>query len=60
MNMIADLLKFMILFARRGRRQYLHAQRLEELRKVWLNHGIPTYVARKLDSGIDTGGWDSI
>ena len=33
---------------------------MEELRKTWLNHGIPTFVARKLDSTIDVGGWDSV
>ncbi|QRV91794.1 E3 ubiquitin-protein ligase UBR1 [Ceratobasidium sp. AG-Ba] len=34
---------------RRGRRQFLNAQRFEELRRIWLTHGIPTFVARKLD-----------
>ncbi|KAG8874612.1 hypothetical protein FRB97_005779 [Tulasnella sp. 331] len=45
---------------RRGRRQYLHQQRFEDVRKTWLNHGIPTLVARKLDGIIDSGGWDSL
>ncbi|KAF8330326.1 uncharacterized protein EI90DRAFT_3060308 [Cantharellus anzutake] len=45
---------------RRGRRQYLHHRRMEEIRKMWVNHGIPTFVARKLDSTIDVGGWDSV
>jgi len=45
---------------RRGRRQYLHEQRFDDLRKTWLNHGIPTLVARKLDGIIDSGGWDTL
>jgi E3 ubiquitin-protein ligase UBR1 len=45
---------------RRGRLQFLHAQRLEDLRKTWLNHGIPTFVARKLDGTIDPGGWETM
>jgi E3 ubiquitin-protein ligase UBR1 len=45
---------------RRGRRQYLHYARWEEIRKTWLNHGIPTVVARKLESSIDSGGWEML
>ncbi|EAU93649.2 hypothetical protein CC1G_02879 [Coprinopsis cinerea okayama7 len=45
---------------RRGRRQYLHYPRYEEVRKVWLNHGIPTIVARKLESTLDSGGWETL
>ncbi|KAG9039114.1 hypothetical protein FRB95_012825 [Tulasnella sp. JGI-2019a] len=45
---------------RRGRRQYLHQHRFDDVRKTWLNHGIPTLVARKLDGIIDSGGWDSV
>ncbi|CEL59965.1 E3 ubiquitin-protein ligase UBR1 [Rhizoctonia solani AG-1 IB] len=45
---------------RRGRRQFLNAQRFEELRRVWLTHGIPTFVARKLDGLMDYGGWDGL
>ncbi|KIO33562.1 hypothetical protein M407DRAFT_231664 [Tulasnella calospora MUT 4182] len=45
---------------RRGRRQYLHMPRFEDVRKTWLNHGIPTFTARKLDASIDSGGWDSV
>lgn len=39
--------------------QYLHPQRYDELRKIWLTQGIPTYVARKLDSVTDHGGWET-
>ncbi|KAG8220614.1 hypothetical protein J3R82DRAFT_2867 [Butyriboletus roseoflavus] len=45
---------------RRGRRQYIHSPRWEEIRKTWLNHGIPTAVARKLESTVDSGGWEML
>ncbi|KAH7884205.1 hypothetical protein F5I97DRAFT_1672195 [Phlebopus sp. FC_14] len=45
---------------RRGRRQFLHYPRWEEIRKTWLTHGIPTAVARKLESTVDNGGWDTL
>lgn len=46
--------------SRRGRRQYLHGLRWEEVRKIWLQHGIPTLIARKLESTVDSGGWESL
>ncbi|KAI0344027.1 hypothetical protein BDW22DRAFT_1372632 [Trametopsis cervina] len=45
---------------RRGRRQYLHQSRWEEIRRIWLNHGIPTLIARKLESTVDSGGWETM
>ncbi|EIN13143.1 hypothetical protein PUNSTDRAFT_56352 [Punctularia strigosozonata HHB-11173 SS5] len=45
---------------RRGRRQFLHHARWEEIRKLWLSHGIPTLVARKLESTVDNGGWETL
>ncbi|RDB27292.1 E3 ubiquitin-protein ligase ubr1 [Hypsizygus marmoreus] len=45
---------------RRGRRQYLHHARWEDARKTWLNHQIPTIVARKLESTLDSGGWETL
>jgi len=45
---------------RRGRRQYLHPARFEELRKIWLNHGIPTLITRKLETAVDNGGWETL
>jgi len=45
---------------RRGRRQFLHPARWEEVRKTWLNHGIPTLVARKLEGTVDNGGWETM
>ncbi|KAJ7920766.1 hypothetical protein B0H13DRAFT_1986155 [Mycena leptocephala] len=45
---------------RRGRRQYLHFSRWEEVRKTWLAHGIPTIIARRLESSLDSGGWETL
>ncbi|ORY89075.1 hypothetical protein BCR35DRAFT_300874 [Leucosporidium creatinivorum] len=48
---------------RRGRNQFpqfLHPGRYDEIRKTWLSHGIPTFVARKLDAVTDHGGWSSL
>ncbi|KAJ3033774.1 hypothetical protein HK097_004730, partial [Rhizophlyctis rosea] len=42
---------------RRGRPQYLNMKRYDELRKLWLTHGIPSFVARKIEQSIDFGGW---
>ncbi|KAF9073193.1 hypothetical protein BDP27DRAFT_1381774 [Rhodocollybia butyracea] len=44
---------------RRGRRQYLHYMRWEDIRKTWMNHGVPTTIARKLESSLDSGGWET-
>ncbi|BGP26637.1 E3 ubiquitin-protein ligase UBR1 [Rhodotorula toruloides] len=37
--------------------QFLHRGRYDELRKLWLSQGIPTFIARKLDAITDQGGW---
>ena len=55
---IDDLISFSVI--RRGRRQYLHAARYEEMRKTWLGHGIPTLIARKLETTVDNGGWETL
>jgi len=54
------LAEYSTVLHRRGRRQYLHPARWEEVRKTWLNHGIPTTVARKLESMVDSGGWETL
>lgn len=41
---------------RRGRRQIMHDIRYEEMRKLWLNHNIPSYITRKVDAMMDVGG----
>ncbi|GAA5876736.1 hypothetical protein JCM16303_006269 [Sporobolomyces ruberrimus] len=40
--------------------QYLHQGRYDEVRKVWLNQGVPTLVARKLEASTDHGGWTTM
>ncbi|KAJ7691341.1 hypothetical protein B0H17DRAFT_1169139 [Mycena rosella] len=45
---------------RRGRRQYLHFARWEEVRKTWMSHGIPTVIARRLEAALDSGGWETL
>ncbi|KAF8879924.1 hypothetical protein BD779DRAFT_1550399 [Infundibulicybe gibba] len=45
---------------RRGRRQYLHHARWEDIRRTWLTHGIPTMIARKLEGTLDSGGWETL
>ncbi|CAK5268665.1 unnamed protein product [Mycena citricolor] len=44
---------------RRGRRQYIHFARWEDVRKTWLTHGIPTLIARKMEAAMDSGGWET-
>lgn len=42
---------------KRGRPQFLHQARWDEVRRLWLNHSIPTFVARRQESSNDVGGW---
>ncbi|EGF83804.1 hypothetical protein BATDEDRAFT_21290 [Batrachochytrium dendrobatidis JAM81] len=42
---------------RRGRPLFLNRKRYGEIRKLWLTHAIPSYVARKIDQAFDAGGW---
>ncbi|KAH9927415.1 uncharacterized protein BXZ73DRAFT_90700 [Epithele typhae] len=45
---------------RRGRRQYLHHARWEDVHKIWLSHGIPTLISRRLEGTVDNGGWETL
>lgn len=46
---------------RGGRPQYLNKQRYNHLmRTYWLRHGLADFIARKLHSTIDIGGWDTM
>ncbi|KAM0790845.1 hypothetical protein ACM66B_004689 [Microbotryomycetes sp. NB124-2] len=48
---------------RRGRNQFpqfLHQTRYDEVRKAWLTHQVPTFVARKLEASTNHGGWETI
>ncbi|KAL8678470.1 MAG: hypothetical protein Q9186_005174 [Xanthomendoza sp. 1 TL-2023] len=44
-----------------SRQLFLNQRRYDALlRNVWLQHGIPTTISRKLESDINTGGWDTV
>ncbi|KAG2217780.1 hypothetical protein INT45_011837 [Circinella minor] len=45
---------------RRGRPQYLAVKRYADTRKLWLQHGIPAYVARQIEASYDVGGWTTL
>lgn len=39
----------------------MHLGRMEELRRnIWLQHGVPTFAARKLELTNDGGGWSCL
>ena len=42
---------------KRGKPLFLNKKRYDELRKLWLTHGIPSFVARKIEQSFDYGGW---
>ncbi|KAI9352885.1 hypothetical protein BDR26DRAFT_832361 [Obelidium mucronatum] len=42
---------------RKGSRQFLHLKRYDEIRKLWLSHNLPSYVARAVESVHSYGGW---
>ncbi|KAI9925135.1 hypothetical protein ASPWEDRAFT_177041 [Aspergillus wentii DTO 134E9] len=46
---------------RRNRQLILNQKRYDRLlRDVWLSHGIPATVSRKLEADINNGGWETI
>lgn len=46
---------------RHGRQLSLNQKRYDALfRNVWLSLGIPTMIARKLESDINNGGWETL
>ncbi|KAI8645793.1 hypothetical protein BD408DRAFT_480312 [Parasitella parasitica] len=45
---------------RHGRTQYLDTKRYAEIRKLWLQHNIPIYVARQIEANYDFGGWTTL
>ena len=46
---------------RRGRQLFLNQKRYDALyRNIWLQQGIPTMIARKLEAEINNGGWESL
>lgn len=44
----------------RGHPQYQYQPRADELRRTWLNHGVASFVARRLELSLDQGGWGSL
>ncbi|CAK7894091.1 hypothetical protein CAAN1_02S01794 [[Candida] anglica] len=47
--------------SKRGKTLYLMDKRYDDfIRNVWLQHDIPNYITRKLDSVMDAGGWDTL
>jgi E3 ubiquitin-protein ligase UBR1 len=46
---------------RHGRELFLHQKRYDTfLRNLWLGHGVPSYIARKLEADINSGGWETL
>ncbi|KAI2628910.1 hypothetical protein GGS21DRAFT_228771 [Xylaria nigripes] len=46
---------------RHGRQLYLSQKRYDSMiRSLWLGHGIPSYISRKLEADINNGGWETI
>lgn len=46
---------------RHNRQLFLNQRRYDSmLRSLWLSHGVPSYVARRLESDINNGGWETI
>jgi E3 ubiquitin-protein ligase UBR1 len=46
---------------RRHHQLFLHQKRYDKLlREVWLNHGIPSTIARRLEGEVNNGGWETL
>ncbi|KAF8455524.1 hypothetical protein BGX38DRAFT_1167297 [Terfezia claveryi] len=46
---------------RRNRQLFLHQRRYDALqRNIWLQHGIPSIISRRLEAEVNTGGWETI
>ncbi|KAA8909491.1 hypothetical protein FN846DRAFT_942436 [Sphaerosporella brunnea] len=46
---------------RRSRQLFLNQRRYDMLiRNVWLQHGIPSVISRKMEAELNTGGWDTL
>ncbi|ORX41885.1 hypothetical protein BCR36DRAFT_338550 [Piromyces finnis] len=44
----------------RGKPQFLSPRRYEEIRKMWLNKTIPSFISQRLENIVDYGGWETI
>lgn len=46
---------------RHSRQLFLSQKRYDSmLRSLWLGHGVPSFISRKLESDINNGGWETI
>lgn len=46
---------------RRHHQLFLNQKRYDQLlRNVWLNHGIPSTIARRLEGDVNNGGWETL
>jgi E3 ubiquitin-protein ligase UBR1 len=46
---------------RRNLQLFLNQKRYDSiLRNAWLNHQIPSFIARKLEADVNTGGWETL
>lgn len=46
---------------RRHHQLFLNQKRYDKLlRDVWLSHGIPSVISRKLEGDINNGGWETL
>jgi len=46
---------------RRNRQLFLNQRRYDTLqRNIWLQHGIPSVISRRLEAEVNTGGWETI
>ncbi|KAK7970514.1 hypothetical protein PG988_009587 [Apiospora saccharicola] len=46
---------------RHGRQLFLNQRRYDSMiRAMWLGHGVPSFISRKLEADINNGGWETI
>ena len=45
---------------KRGKPLFLNDGRYNELVKLWINHQICSFIARKIESSFDFGGWNTL
>lgn len=45
---------------RHGRQLFLNQKRYDKLRTLFLAHGMPSFIARKLEAEVNNGGWETI
>ncbi|KXS20443.1 hypothetical protein M427DRAFT_41232 [Gonapodya prolifera JEL478] len=43
---------------KRGRPLFLNTKRFEDIRKLFVSHGVASFIARKIEQSWDMGGWE--